>query len=83
MPWFLRNVIFDNIAFVPLRTFFCCSVDQGRFAQKNTRASNFDARVFGETNLITTECTGENEIRTCRALFESIKVFFKDNPGWS
>jgi site-specific DNA recombinase len=38
-------------------------VDQGRFAQKNTRASNFDARVFGETNLITTKCSslGSNQ----------------------
>jgi hypothetical protein len=68
-------VVFTNL--------LCCLINQGRFAQKNTRASNFDARVFGETNLITTKCTGENEIRTCRALFESIKVFFKDNPGWS
>jgi hypothetical protein len=36
----------------------------------------------GYTALCPTQCTGENEIRTRRELFESIKVFFKDNPYW-
>jgi hypothetical protein len=26
--------------------------------------------------------SGEDEIRTCRDLFEAIKSFFKDNPTW-
>jgi hypothetical protein len=40
------------------------------------------SRVFGETGLPSTKWSGEDEIRTCRDLFEAIKAFFKDNPGW-
>jgi hypothetical protein len=59
------------------------SVDQGRFAQTNTRAPKFGARVFGETGLSSPKWSGENEIRTCRELLEALKAYFKDNPGCS
>jgi len=57
-------------------------VNAGRFAQPETRAAAAAARGAGETDHLSNKCCGQDEIRTRRELLESIKAFFKDNPGW-
>jgi hypothetical protein len=53
-----------------------------RFAQPETRAAASAARGVGETHHISHVAVDMNTHSNVVPLWEALKTFFKDNPGW-